>query len=55
MVISTFRTLPLLEPGLPPCQSCLEGQSDAIVAKPSFISRTFMAHQPLARLDGCFG
>jgi hypothetical protein len=45
----------LLEPGLPPCQSCLEVQADEIVAKPSFVSRTFMAHQPLARLDGRFG
>jgi hypothetical protein len=45
----------LLEPGLLPYQSCLEGQADEIVAKTSLVSRTFKANQPLARLDSRFG
>jgi hypothetical protein len=35
--------------------SGMEVQADEIVAKTSLVSRTFMAHQPLARFDGRFG
>ena len=45
----------LLEPGSPPCRSCLQVQADQIVAKTALVSRAFMANQPLARLDGRFG
>src|SRR5262245_37641445 len=40
---------------LPPCQLCLDEKADEIVAKTSLLSRTFTAHQPLARLAGRFG